>query len=112
MIKGMGGAMDLASCCKKIIAVSNHSDKFGNSKFVKNCELPVTGQGCVKLLITNKGVWEWHDGKCYLKEVADDTTVEEVIATTDAEFEVRDNVESMEANSSTYVGEDDEDIFA
>ena len=111
MIKGMGGAMDLASCCKKIICVSNHTDKDGKSKFVKDCNLPCTGAKCVKLLITNLAVFEWLDGVATLKEISDDTTLEEVKALTDADFVIPDTIGSMEANSSAYTGEDEDDIF-
>jgi len=41
MIKGMGGAMDLASGAKRVVIAMQHSAK-GKSKVVKACTLPLT----------------------------------------------------------------------
>lgn len=53
MAKGMGGAMDLVSSVKRVIVLMALTDKFGDKKFKKSTELPVTGAKCVSMLITD-----------------------------------------------------------
>jgi 3-oxoacid CoA-transferase B subunit len=107
----MGGAMDLVSSVKKIVVLMQLTDKNGSFKFRKSTELPVTGKGCVSMLISDKAVFEFTKNGVVLKEISKDTTVDAVRGMTDVEFRVADNLGYIEDNSSTYVGEDD-DIFA
>jgi 3-oxoacid CoA-transferase subunit B len=53
MAKGMGGAMDLVSSVKKIIVLMSLTDKYGDKKFKKTTDLPITGPKCVSMLITD-----------------------------------------------------------
>lgn len=53
MVKGMGGAMDLVSSVKRIIVLMSLTDKFGDKKFRKQTDLPITGPGVVDTLITD-----------------------------------------------------------
>jgi len=53
MAKGMGGAMDLVSSVKRILVLMNLTDKFGDKKFRKVVDLPITGPRCVSKLITD-----------------------------------------------------------
>ena len=88
LVPGMGGAMDLAKKAKKVIAITTHTDKKGNPKLKKRCELPLTATDCISLIITDLAVMEVTDKGFLLKEVFDGHTVEEVIEKTGAPVEV------------------------
>ncbi len=59
MVKGMGGAMDLVAGVKRCIALFDHTNKRGESKFLKACTLPLTGQNCIDMIITDLAVFEF-----------------------------------------------------
>lgn len=56
-ITGMGGAMDLASGAKKLIVMMQHVDKDGSAKLVKECQLPLTAQACVDIVVSDFGIF-------------------------------------------------------
>ena len=87
MVKGMGGAMDLVAGVKRCIALFDHTNKRGESKFIKACTLPLTGQNCIDMVITDLGVFDRGEGqkRFRLRELAPDATVDEVKAKTDAD---------------------------
>lgn len=88
LVKGMGGAMDLVSGVKRIVVVMDHTNKKGETKVLKECTLPLTGQGVVDLIITDLGVMEVRDNGLALIELAPGVTVEEVQAKTDADLTI------------------------
>ncbi len=91
MLKGMGGAMDLAANVKRLIVVMEHTSKDGESKVLQRCKLPLTGTGCVDLIISDLGVFECDKkgGKgLTLIELAPGVTVDEVKAKTKAKMTV------------------------
>ncbi|MDX2131633.1 MAG: 3-oxoacid CoA-transferase subunit B [Planctomycetota bacterium] len=93
MVKGMGGAMDLVAGVRRVVVVMEHTAK-GQSKVVKACTLPLTGRGCVDLLITDLCVLEMDRAKkrFALRELAPGVSVEEVKRQTAAEFDVPTSV--------------------
>ena len=90
MVKGMGGAMDLVAGVKRVVVVMEHEAK-GEPKLLKQCTLPLTGQRCADLVITDLGVFTLArrgDPKMVLIELADGVSLEEIVAKTEARFEV------------------------
>lgn len=92
MIKGMGGAMDLVHGAKKIIVIMEHVNKAGDSKILKQCQLPLTGKGVVERIITDRAVMDVSDQGLVLREVAEGYTVDEVLKSTEAKLIVSEDV--------------------
>lgn len=87
LVKGMGGAMDLVAGVKRIVVVMDHTNKAGDSKVLRECTLPLTGQACVDLIITNLCVFAVERGKgLTLIELAPGVTEEEVRKATQADY--------------------------
>ena len=55
---GMGGAMDLVNGAKKVICLMTHQNRKGDSKLVARCNMPLTGMGCVDVVITDLGIFD------------------------------------------------------
>lgn len=86
---GVGGAMDLASGAKKLIITMMHNEKDGDAKIVPACTLPLTALKAVDMVITDKAVFEFIDGKLTLTEIMPGSTLDEVRASTTAKFKER-----------------------
>jgi len=87
MVPGMGGAMDLAVGAKKIIIATLHTTN-GKHKLLKELSLPATALGVVDLVITEKAVIEVTPEGFLLKEIAADTTMDDVVRATGADMRV------------------------
>ena len=57
-VMGIGGAMDLANGCRRVIAMMQHVTKKGEHKLVARCDYPLTAMRAVSLVITDMGVFE------------------------------------------------------
>src|SRR6187397_952625 len=91
MVPGMGGAMDLVSGAKRVIVAMQHAAK-GKSKIVRKCGLPLTSARPVDLIVTDMAVISFAGGRITLHETAPGVTVAEVMAATEAELVIPDNV--------------------
>ncbi len=79
---GIGGAMDLAACAKRVFIVLEHTQRNGAPRLLERCALPVTARGVVKRVATNYGLFEPAGDGFRLLEIAPGVTVEEIRATT------------------------------
>ena len=93
MVKGMGGAMDLVAGVKKVVVIMDHNAKNGSAKFLRECDLPLTGSQVVDLLISDLGVFEFLDQQATLIELAPGVTVEDVQEKSEAEFSVHSSLQ-------------------
>ena len=95
-VGNVGGAMDLAAGASGVIVAMEHTDRQNNPKIVEECTFPVTGQGCVYLIVTDLAVIECTDDGLVLKEVAAGWTPEEVQALTGARLTIAEDVKEFE----------------
>lgn len=99
LVKGFGGAADLAAASvsgTRVIVVMEHCSKDGKPKIVENCDLPLTGSKCVDMIVTEKGVFRFLDGRgLTLTELAEGVSLNEVRRMTDCQFAVDENLSTM-----------------
>jgi 3-oxoacid CoA-transferase subunit B len=77
-VKGMGGAMDLVAGVRRVVALMEHSAADGSAKLLRECTLPLTGQGVVHRVITDLCVIDVTPSGFEVVELAEGVTREMV----------------------------------
>jgi 3-oxoacid CoA-transferase subunit B len=95
MVKGMGGAMDLAVGAKRVIVAMEHATKEGGYKILKRCSLPLTGLRCVHALCTDLAWIDITPQGLVLTELAPGETVASVQKLTEPTLKVSPAIKSM-----------------
>lgn len=91
-VPGIGGAMELAQKAKKVIVLMSHVNKHGESKIVKECQLPLTASKCVDLIITDQAVIQVTPKGLVLEELMPSFTVDDVVAHTKAPLMISEHL--------------------
>ena len=89
---GIGGAMDLAACAKRVFVILEHTTRDGKPRLLRHCALPVTARGVVTLVATNLGLFEPKGEAFLLREIAPGVTVDQIRAATGADVIVPGNL--------------------
>ena len=84
----IGGAMDLVVRPGRLIIAMRHAERSGQPKIVRACQYPVTGTGCVDLVVTDLAVLERDERGLVLRECAPGFSPDDVRELTDAPLEV------------------------
>ena len=92
---GIGGAMDLAACAKRVFIIMEQTTRNGAPRLVAQCALPVTARGVVKLVATNYGLFEPLGDGFRLREIAPGVTLDEVHATVGCKLTVPENLPTV-----------------
>ena len=94
MVPGMGGAMDLVCGAKRVIVAMQHTAK-GKPKIVKNARC--RSRRCVRSTWSSPrlAVVAFSDGRATLRETAPGVSVAEIVAATEAELVVPNDVREM-----------------
>jgi 3-oxoacid CoA-transferase subunit B len=95
MVKGMGGAMDLAVGAKRVYVAMEHASKDGKPKILKKCALPLTGLKCVQHIVTDHAYIDITPEGLVLRELAPGVTVEQVQRLTEPKLKVAPDVREM-----------------
>jgi acetate CoA/acetoacetate CoA-transferase beta subunit len=91
----IGGAMDLAFSCKKLIVAMEHTTPKGGIKIYKKCTYPLTAPEVVDLIITDLAVIEVTKNGLLLKEIAPGWAVEEVQKVTEPKLIIAEDLKEI-----------------
>ena len=89
---GIGGAMDLAACAKRVFIALEHTTREGKPRLLKRCTLPITAPGVVTLVATDLGLFAVTPQGLQLREYAPGWTSEEIQELTEARLSIADDM--------------------
>jgi 3-oxoacid CoA-transferase B subunit len=95
-IGNIGGAMDLAAGCRRIIVAMEHTTPKGQLKIVKQCSYPLTAARCVDLIVTDIAVIQVAPEGLVLRETAPGWTAAEVQAYTEPRLIIAPDLREIE----------------
>ena len=81
---------------RRLIVAMEHTTKDGRPRILRECTYPLTGRGCVDLVVTDLAVVEVGPAGLTLREVAPGWAPGEVAAVTDAPLALAEDLREME----------------
>ena len=95
-IGNIGGAMDLAAGCSRVLVAMEHTTPKGQLKILKECSYPLTAARSVSLIVTDIAVIEVTPEGLVLKETAPGWTAEDVQACTEPKLRLSPDLKEMQ----------------
>ena len=95
-VGNIGGAMDLCAGAKRVIVAMEHTDSQGQPKVMGRCTYPLTGRGCVSLVVTDVAVMAVTESGLLLREMAPGWSAEEVQEITAARLRLAEDLKEIE----------------
>ena len=92
---GIGGAMDLAACAKRVFIAMEHCTRDGQPRMLRRCALPITAPGAVTLVATDLGLFRVTPLGFELREPAPGWTPEEIQALTAATLIIPEDLQEF-----------------
>ena len=83
---GIGGAMDMVASGRTVMILMEHRDSRDRPKLVRSCSYPLTGAGCVDVVVTDLAVLRRRDGRFGIEQTAPGFSAEEVAALTEMDL--------------------------
>jgi 3-oxoacid CoA-transferase len=80
---GIGGAMDMVASGATVMVLMEHRDSRDRAKLVRSCTYPLTGAGCVDIVVTDLTVLRRRGERFVIEDVAPGFTPDEVAALTE-----------------------------
>jgi 3-oxoacid CoA-transferase len=72
--------MDMVAGGASVMVLMEHRDSRDRAKLVRSCTYPLTGAGCVDIVVTDLAVLRRRDGRFVVEDVAPGFSPEEVAA--------------------------------
>ena len=92
---GIGGAMDLAACAKRVFIALEHVTREGEPRLLNRCKLPITAPAVVKMVVTDLGLFEVTPEGFKLLENAPGWSPEDIQEVTEAKLIISDDLREI-----------------
>ena len=92
---GIGGAMDLAACAKRVFIAMEHSTRDGKPRMLKLCQLPITAPGAVTMVATDLGLFAVTPRGFELMEHAPGWSPEDIQELTEAQLVIAEDLKEF-----------------
>ena len=96
---GIGGAMDLAACAKRVFIALEHVTREGEPRLLNRCKLPITAPAVVKMVVTDLGLFEVTPEGFKLLENAPGWSPEDIQEVTEAKLIIADDLQEIRLRS-------------